>query len=468
MTVKKLLKATLILACAGWVHADIAVTPGVGKTVHTDTANSLEYQYVKIADGTTAGTSSMTVTSAGAALATVIQSTVGIVGSISNTGFNVNNTPAVTQSGTWILSQSTVGVVNGGTTFLTTVVGSSVGIVNGSASAITTVSTYTVISATYSIPVSGSFSVNGSTLAVSNVSGTLLNTAVFQSTVGVVNGGTTFLATVVGSSVGIVNGSASAITTVSTYTVVSSTYSIPVTGTFSLIVATVGVVQGGTPLTVVSTGMATNITQINGNTVATGASGIMKVALTDGSGNAIASASSALATLDTQTGVWTITSTQTVVNSTSSLPIGVLVASTTFANAASQGSTITLRSDSLGRVLVSGVPYSIIVDTWNVSIATGTNDLVIVSSPTAPTKTFLCGIMCYNTSATNSGFVIYQSSSNANNGHPVGAPANDVPFGIWPGCSQPFFASLPGGSITFKPDAVITSIKCHMQYYQSN
>lgn len=62
---KKLFKAILILGLGGLAHADIAVTPGVGKTVHTDTVNGLEYQAVKIIDGTTGGTSSATVTSIG-------------------------------------------------------------------------------------------------------------------------------------------------------------------------------------------------------------------------------------------------------------------------------------------------------------------------------------------------------------------------------------------------------------------
>lgn len=47
-------------------HGEINITEGSGKTVHTDTVNGLEYQAIKIIDGTTGGTSSATVTANGA------------------------------------------------------------------------------------------------------------------------------------------------------------------------------------------------------------------------------------------------------------------------------------------------------------------------------------------------------------------------------------------------------------------
>lgn len=96
----------IILFCASVSWADIAVTPGVGKTVHTDTVNSLEYQAVKIIDGTTGGTSSMTVTAAGAI--TVANSTIGVVG-VGN--FLVaNSTIGVNGIGNFTIANSTISV----------------------------------------------------------------------------------------------------------------------------------------------------------------------------------------------------------------------------------------------------------------------------------------------------------------------------------------------------------------------
>lgn len=90
--------------------ADVIVTPGVGKTVHTDTAGGVEYQYIKIADGTTGGVSSATVSSIGLrvdlATTTIVGSTVALtasqtVGNSSGTvamqlGLNVSSTSVPT------------------------------------------------------------------------------------------------------------------------------------------------------------------------------------------------------------------------------------------------------------------------------------------------------------------------------------------------------------------------------------
>lgn len=87
----------IILGISVPVFAGINVTPGSGKTVHTDTVGGEEYQAVKIIDGTTGGTSSATVTS------------VGLKVDLSTT--SVSGTVAATQSGAWNLNNSTVGVV---------------------------------------------------------------------------------------------------------------------------------------------------------------------------------------------------------------------------------------------------------------------------------------------------------------------------------------------------------------------
>lgn len=89
-----------ILAVAIPAFGDIPVTPGVGKTVHTDTVNGLEYQAVKIIDGTTGGTSSAPVTSVGLK---VDLSTTQVVGSLAHNGVasatnRAGILPAITQN----------------------------------------------------------------------------------------------------------------------------------------------------------------------------------------------------------------------------------------------------------------------------------------------------------------------------------------------------------------------------------
>jgi hypothetical protein len=102
INMKKILLCMLVLAAP--VFGDIQVTPGTGKTVHTDTVNGLEYQAVKVIDGTTGGTSSMTVTSDGAAKVVAGQSgtytTTPGSGTTSTNEAQINGqTPLMSQTG---------------------------------------------------------------------------------------------------------------------------------------------------------------------------------------------------------------------------------------------------------------------------------------------------------------------------------------------------------------------------------
>lgn len=111
---KKWMMIVVLCAIPGW--AGINVTPGVGKTVHTDTVGGEEYQAVKIIDGTTGGTSSATVSTIGLRVdlttTSVIASTVGVVQAVGNWTL-ANSTIGVIQAvGNWTLAQTTVGVVS--------------------------------------------------------------------------------------------------------------------------------------------------------------------------------------------------------------------------------------------------------------------------------------------------------------------------------------------------------------------
>lgn len=245
---------------------------------------------------------------------------------------------------------------------------------------------------------------------------TSTSTVVLVSTVGVVNGGSSFTSVVTGSTVGIVNGGSQLNNYITNITTVTHNgIAQPVTSTGTIVVqSTVGVVSAS-PLVV------------TGSTV-----GVV------------------------------------IVNSTTSVIAGHLVSSTALSVALPQGATNAAYIDSIGRQLVTGLPYGIIRDTWNVLASTGTGEMVMVSSPAAPTRTFLCGCVFTSTGALNgSDIVIYSptSASITSVSHPVGF-GNMSTYVLWPGCSQPFMWGPPGGQVVYKPSGSVVTIKFHCQYYQ--
>lgn len=165
-----------------------------------------------------------------------------------------------------------------------------------------------------------------------------------------------------------------------------------------------------------------------------------------------------------------VTSTQTVVASTSALPMGITVSSTAVVAAAfTQGSTVTLQGDSMGRAMVTGFNYGLVSSTWSVNVSTGTGEIILLSSATAPNRYYFCGCILRNNSATNSGIVLYSVRSNLYTfpAVPLGAPANYPNGGVWPGCMNPFFVGAIGGQIVFKADVAATSVAMNCQYYTS-
>lgn len=146
----------------------------------------------------------------------------------------------------------------------------------------------------------------------------------------------------------------------------------------------------------------------------------------------------------------------------------VIATSVTLPTAAASASSMTMRADSLGRTMVTGMPYGVISTTWSINISTGTGEILMISSPTAPTRTFLCGCVFKSTSPTNTGVTLYDKTAvNANAAFAIGIPGNYAVSMIWPGCSQPFFWSSAGSQITMKADVSATATQMFCQYYQS-
>lgn len=180
----------------------------------------------------------------------------------------------------------------------------------------------------------------------------------------------------------------------------------------------------------------------------------------------------------TANGAQPVTSTSTVMTSTysvnvnltnTSIPAAGVVSSTTLLGALTQGTTASASFDSMRRVMTTGCPYAVISTTWTVSIATGTADVIIISSAAAQTRNFIVGILCENTSATNTDLAFYQGFSSATPAFAkfLGVPANYVPVGRDLRCGDPWFWSQAGGQITVKPGASVTAIKCAIDYYNA-
>lgn len=147
---------------------------------------------------------------------------------------------------------------------------------------------------------------------------------------------------------------------------------------------------------------------------------------------------------------------------------GLRVTSTTIPTAASDGQTIYQASSNIGQALVTGMPGGLVLYT-TATLTTNTAETVLISSAGAATYNYLCGCIVTNTSATNASIKLRRAGSTT----PVeagniliGAPANFVPAGIWPGCTDPFMRSLANSNITVTGSASVTSLEVRCQYYQ--
>lgn len=149
---------------------------------------------------------------------------------------------------------------------------------------------------------------------------------------------------------------------------------------------------------------------------------------------------------------------------------GGVVSSMTLTTGLTQGTTTPAYFTSIGQELMTGVPYQITSSTFSLNVSSqNTNEFIIVSSAAQPNYNYLCGCVFNNSSATNSFVTLYQSSSTVIgvDAIQIGTPANDVPTGLWPGCTNPFFRSQKGGQITLKASAAVTSTSMRCQYYSA-
>lgn len=464
---KKIIASALLILAGSLVWAaNSSLTVSSGTYLAVDgflPANSQFRQAINIADpSTTAGVApvdavgGLTVrlaTSSAVGIGTVVLSTSGASAStttvvVSGTpSVSISGTPSVSVSGTaivqpigittvtfngtaqpvsksgdWTINQSTIGVISA--TPLT-VTGSTVGVVQFTNPWLVQ-STYTVVSTTYAISVAGTFSppalttvtFNGTAQPVSQSGDWKIN----QSTIGVISA--TPL-TVTGSTVGVI---------------------LQTGGTVQVIGSTVGVVTPSTITAVV----------INSTVGVTGT-----ITANAGTGSFYVGTSTV--------GIMTPSGTSIMDFSTSAVA-GLLTSSTAFQTATNQGQIGQANGSSIGQIMVTGVPYQMVSATTsvNVSSQTGT-EFIIISSASASQYTYLCGCVFNNSSATNSFLTLYQTSSTVSGVDfmQIGTPANDIPVGVWPGCTDPFFRSKVGGQITLKANATVSSTAMRCIYYQA-
>jgi hypothetical protein len=109
---------------SGWAFADIAVTPGTGKTVKTDTVGGAEYQDIKIIDATAGSATGATVTSVGLKVdvgtGSIVNTTITVqniqnalpAGSSSLGNVNINSTGTLTVSGSLSVTSLSTATIN--------------------------------------------------------------------------------------------------------------------------------------------------------------------------------------------------------------------------------------------------------------------------------------------------------------------------------------------------------------------
>lgn len=158
--------------------------------------------------------------------------------------------------------------------------------------------------------------------------------------------------------------------------------------------------------------------------------------------------------------------------STMTVPAGVLVSSTSFLQAFTQGTTVAMMADSQGRLITADIPDEIKISTYNAALGGDTVEHVLISSATGSQRIRMCGCMLMNASATNTGYTIYASTSNnisrvaGARAFPIGSPANYIPSGVRADCGRPFFVGDQGGQITYKASATQTAALTCTYYSQ--
>lgn len=402
---KKLLAAILVIGATGWVHADIAVTQGSGKTVGTFTdANSREIQQVSTY---IAGSSN-----------TVIVSTLGVIGidgtsrhvgydaQASSLPVNVLNTVTATISGTvqpgntpnttaWLVNTSTLGVIG--------IDGTSRGAgysAQSSSVPVNVLNTLTVN--THAVTQSGVFNINGSVVVSSFA-------ATSTPMVNMTQIGTSTIKT----------SSLAGQQSVSTYIDASSN---------TVIVSTFGII--GIDGTSRHVGYDAQASSVPVNVLNTP---------TVNPGN----------TANTVPWLVNVTTLSVISNAGASVPIGY----------SAQSSSLPVN--------IIEIPDLGILKWSTATITTNTAERVLISSAGTGLFNNVCGCVVTNTSATNANVTFRRSGPLAVDIEQIliGAPANSVPAGVWPGCANPFYRSGSNSNVTVQGSASVTSLEIRCQYF---
>lgn len=146
------------------------------------------------------------------------------------------------------------------------------------------------------------------------------------------------------------------------------------------------------------------------------------------------------------------------------IKIGGVTRTTTWPTATTSGQRVNQGMSNVGQILVTGVPQGIVSFTTK---TVTTTEEVLLSSAGASTFTYLCGCIVTNTSATNTYITLRNTgpTQTSVNSLPIGAPANYIPTGIWPGCANPFYKSASNANITIQAANSVSSLLLTCQTY---
>lgn len=136
------------------------------------------------------------------------------------------------------------------------------------------------------------------------------------------------------------------------------------------------------------------------------------------------------------------------------IPFALQVTSATLPTVRASGTAIYGAGSTWGQTFVAGVPEDVKFSTYSTTISSattgtvgGSGEQVLVSSPPANFYTYLCGCVFTNTTATNGAVHIESPTGTATSRMSIGVPANYVPTGVWPGCTNPFYRSAVASNI---------------------
>lgn len=158
-------------------------------------------------------------------------------------------------------------------------------------------------------------------------------------------------------------------------------------------------------------------------------------------------------------------------SNTYTVPQVAISSSTSFPIALPNNSSGTLMGDPYGRlVTMAGVPTALQLSTTTDAIA-NTSYVVLVASPATTLFTHMCGCIITNTAATAASVDIIATGNKANGTgrdyRKVFVPATDS-RGIWPGCDSPFINSNAGGvQISALSSTASASLTFSCQYFQN-